>query len=141
MDNINIADFEVYLNWAVSVLKTQDPQVIQSFKEEANLRLDNNSLNNILVAALHHLADADFEAFRWALHHYDSEFYTELRRRTVTAAARQLIRQGYIPGQDFSSIPVGGLLVTPQAKEMLWKHITPFSEHLLQEVLQPLQPA
>lgn len=140
MDNINIADFEIYLKWAVSILQTQDPQVIQSFKEEANLRLDNNSLNNILVAALHHLADTDLEAFRWALHNYDSEFYTELRRRTATAAARQLIRQGYTPGKDFSSIPVGGLLVTPQAKEMLCRHLTPFSEHLLREVLHTLQP-
>ncbi|WAL62588.1 hypothetical protein [Thermocoleostomius sinensis] len=141
MDNINIADFELYLNWAVSILKTQDPQVIQSFKEEANLRLDRNSLNNILVAALHHLADSDLDAFRWALHNYDSEFYTELRRRTVVAAARQLIRQGCIPGQDFSSLPVGGLLVTPRAKEILWKHTSPFSEYLLREILHTLQPA
>lgn len=135
MENINIADFELYLNWAVNTLKTQDPQVICTFKQEASNCLDAQSLTNILIAALHCLADSDPKAFHWALHHYDPEFYVEVRHRTVVAAARQLIRQGFVPGKDFSGIPVGGLLVNAQAKTALWENTSTFSASLLREVL------
>lgn len=141
MENTNIADFELYLNWAVSILKTQDPQVAHTFKQEASSCLDAQSLTNILIAALHCLADSNPEAFQWALHHYDPEFYVEVRRRTVVAAARQLVRQGFTPGIDFSSIPVGGLIVNPQARAALWEKTSTFSASLLREVLHTFQPA
>jgi hypothetical protein len=137
MDNIDLTEFERYLNWAVNSLKTQNIQVIQAFKQEAALHFDRDRLTNVLVAALHQLADSDPETFHWALHNYDAEFYVELRRRTVVATARQLIRHGCIPGKDFSSIPEAGLIVTPQAQAILWKNASPFSEVLLREVLQP----
>lgn len=139
MENINIADFEIYLNWAVNILKTQDPQVIYTFKQEAHNCLDEHNLNSILIAALHCLADSEPETFHWALHNYDPEFYVEVRRRTVVAAARQLIRQGFIPGQDFSSIPIGGLIVNTDAKAALWANTSAFSASLLREVLHTFQ--
>jgi hypothetical protein len=141
MENINIADFELYLNWAVSALKTQDPQVVDAFKHEASNCLDEQSLTNILIAALHCLADSDPDTFQWALHNYDPEFYAEIRQRTVVAAARQLIRQGFVPGQDFSGVPVYGLIVNPPAKTVLWENTSTFSASLLREVLCTLQPA
>lgn len=139
MENINIADFELYLNWAVSTLKTQDPQVVYTFKQEASNCLDHQSLTSILIAALHCLADSDPDAFDWGLHNYAPEFYVEVRQRTVVAAARQLIRRGFVPGKDFSSIPVGGLIVNPQAKTALWENTSTFSASLLREVLHSFQ--
>lgn len=139
MENINIADFELYLNWTVSILKTQDPQVIYTFKQEASNCLNDQNLTNILIAALHCLADSEPETFHWALHNYDPEFYIEVRRRTVVAAARQLIRQGFVPGKDFSSVPIGGLIVSPRAKVALWENTSAFSASLLREVLHTFQ--
>ncbi len=135
MENINVEDFELYLNWTVSVLQTQDLQVIRRFKQEACRHLSSESLMNILIAALDYLANTEPELFQWALHNYDSSFYTELRRKTVVASALQLIRHGFIPGRDFSSIPVGGLFVTPEAKAVLNCNASVFSASLLREIL------
>lgn len=140
MENLNVEDFEIYLNWAASILKTQDPQVIRAFKQEASYRLSSENLINVLIAALHQLAETDPELFTWALHNYDPEFYVEVRYRVVVAAARQLVRQGLIPGTDFSAIPVGGLIVNPRAKKLLQQNISPFTRLLLQEILHTLQP-
>ncbi|NJO41223.1 MAG: hypothetical protein HC769_16030 [Cyanobacteria bacterium CRU_2_1] len=135
MENINVEDFELYLNWAVSILKTQDLQVIRTFKHEIVTRLEPEYMTNILIAALHHLAEDDPDTFNWALHNYDPEFYIEVRYRTVVAAVRQLVRRGMIPGRDFSSIPLGGLIVTPQVRAILWQNTSTFSAVLLQEIL------
>lgn len=141
MKSISSEDFAIYLSWTVSVLETQDPQVIRAFKQEAKHHLDVETLTNVLIAALHHLAETNFETLVWALHNYDPEFYVEVRRRTTLAAARQLIRQGLVPGKDFSSIPVGGLMVYPEARAILFSHATPFTEFLLKEVLYTFQKA
>jgi hypothetical protein len=136
MDNINVENYELYVSWTVSILQTQDPNVIHGFRQEANDYLPSEDLTNVVLLALHYLADADTEAFRWALHNYTPEFYVEVRRRTVVAAARFLIHQGFIPGKDFSSIPVGGLLVNPSARNALKQTASStFSNFMLQEIL------
>lgn len=136
MDNINVEDFELYVSWAVSILQTQDYNVIREFQQEAKLHLTQEGLTNVLVSALQYLADADSETFQWALHNYDPHFYVEIRRRTVIAIAHYLIHQGFIPGKDFSSIPVGGLLVNPAARNALKQYTSStFSLFLLREIL------
>lgn len=138
---INLENFELYLTWTVRILKTQDPQVICSFKQEAKRCLSAEELSNVLIAALHCLAETDPEAFTWALHHYDPEFYVEVRRRMVVAVARQLIRRGFMPGRDFSSIPVGGLLLSTQAKAALHLDASPFTASLLKEIVHTFKKA
>lgn len=119
----------------MSILKTQDPQVINSFKQEASYRLSPEHLNDILIAALYELAETEPEIFVWALHNYDAEFYIEVRRRIAVAAARQLIRQGLVPGTDFSGIPTAGLIVRPEAKAILQQNTSTFTSFMLREIL------
>lgn len=141
MENINVDDFELFLNWTVSVLQTQDLQVIRRFKQEARRHLSPDSLADVLIAALNYLADSEPELFQWALHNYDPDFYVELRRKTVVASARQLIRHGFTPGVDFSSVPVGGLFVNPDAKAILERNTSEFSASLLREILHTFKKA
>ncbi|WP_416675590.1 hypothetical protein [Egbenema bharatensis] len=143
MNDYNIEDFELYVSWTVSVLQTQNPYVIRDFRQEARLYLTRENLTNVLVSALHYLADADSETFQWALHNYEPNFYVEVRRRTALAAARLLIQQGFVPGQDFSSVPVGGLLVNLSARAALEQQYlsSTFSACLLREILHTFRPA
>ncbi|HEY9664272.1 MAG TPA: hypothetical protein V6C65_37995 [Allocoleopsis sp.] len=135
MENNIVQEFEIYLNWTVSILKTQDPQVINSFKQEASYRLSPEQLKDILIAALYQLAETEPEVFVWALHNYDPEFYIEVRYRIAVAAARQLIRQGLVPGTDFSAIPTAGLIVRPEAKAILQENTSAFTSFMLREIL------
>jgi hypothetical protein len=141
MDN-TVKDFEIYVDWAVNILRTQDLNVIRRFRQEAIGYLSSEDLTNVVISALHYLADADMETFRWALRNYKPAFYAEVRRRAVVAAAYHLIQQGFVPGKDFSSIPVGGLLVNLAAKEALKQFKTSaFSTFLLQEITHTFKQA
>lgn len=138
MDNLDIDNFELHLEFVVNVLKTQDEVIIETFKRSINTLLDSDYIREVIISAMVCLAEVDSETFFWALYHYDPELHLEMRRRTVVWAAQQLVDQGFAPGKDFSSIPGGGLMANRSARKALLKLSVAASALLLEDILYPV---
>lgn len=136
----NIEDFELHFDLIVKILKTQDISVVQSFKRGIKTLADPEYIQDVVIAAMYYLADSDPVAFIWALHNYDLNLYLELRWKTSLHAVRKLINRGFVLGRDFSTLPCGGLAISPEAQKALMEDPVPCTMLLLQEVLQPNHP-
>ncbi len=127
--------FQLHIDLAITILKTQDLLVINTFKQGMFKAMEPEYAHCVAMGAMHRLAESDGDAFTWALHNYDPDFYLETRRHIVVWAAIQLIQQGLIPGQDFSALPGGGLAMRSQDRQRLTPSESAFLNLLLQEVL------
>lgn len=135
MTGREVEDFEQHVDLVLTILKTQDKLVVDSFKQSFSTLVDSEYAKDVVIAALYYLSEVDPEQFTWALHNYDSELYLELRRQAVVCAARKLIQQGLVPGRDFSSIPVGGLAIYQESRPIFTQGNSPFMTFLFEEIL------
>lgn len=140
MNQSELENFNLYIDWIMTTLKTQDKLVMEAFKRGISTLVSPECMREVTILAFYQLAEIDRSTCIWALHHYDTQLFLELKQNITNYAVRQLLNHGFILGQDFSSLPNLGLLVHPTAKPVLLKDIPPFVSLILQEILHTLEP-
>lgn len=135
MEKINLGDFNLYVELLIDTLKSQDRTQVLSFRKEIETVVPHDRFTDILLTALFCLAEIDKETFFWTLYNYDPEFYIDIRVKTRAFAAGELVKMGFIPGKDFSGIPVGGLAIKRDARDQLAQNTSVFYNLLLEEIL------
>lgn len=61
---------------------------------------------------------------------------TTLIEKVVKFATQKLIDLGFIPGQDFSANPAGGIIIKRKARAALMEEVAAFDRLLLEEILR-----
>jgi len=94
---------------------------------------------DVLTKVMYQLAETDLDTCRWVLDNfYDLEAYLELVEEIAKFATQILIDKGFIPGQDFSANPAGGILIKKKASTTLMEEVAAFDRLLLEDILQVL---
>jgi len=94
---------------------------------------------DVLTKVMYQLAETDLDTCRWVLDNfYDLEAYLELLEKIAKFATQILIDKGYIPGQDFSANPAGGILIRRKVSAVLMEETAAFDRLLLEDILQAL---
>jgi len=94
---------------------------------------------DVLTKVMYQLAETDLDTCRWVLDNfYDLEAYLELVEKIAKFATQILIDKGFIPGQDFSANPAGGILIKKKASTTLMEEVAAFDRLLLEDILQVL---
>ena len=94
---------------------------------------------DVLTKVMYQLAETDLDTCRWVLDNfYDLEAYLELIEKIAKFATKILIDKGFIPGQDFSANPAGGILIKRKASAVLMEETAAFDRLLLEDILQVL---
>lgn len=134
MVNRNNEQFSRNLDWVIGVLQSKDLLIMNGFKEGAKKLIETNFLKDVLLTAMNYLAESDSETFYWALQHMELNIYMEMKQDIALVVAKILIKQGCIPGKDFSYTTVGYLLINQKAADSLMNNYGIYSLLLLQEV-------
>lgn len=119
---------------------TLEVELLMRFFKKLIITLQLSESNtDVLTKVMYQLAETDLEACRWVIDNfYDLEAYLELIEKTVNFATQILIEKGFIPGQDFSANPAGGILITRKASAALMEKVSTFDCLLLEDILQVL---
>jgi hypothetical protein len=137
MSNNNKKQFEINVVWVISVFQGKDLLTMNVFKERAKKLIETIPLKDVFLTAMNYLAESDSETFYWALQHIDSDIYIEIKQDISLIVAQNLIKQGCIPGKDFSAARTGYLIINQKAADTLINNpsIFIYSSLLLQEVI------
>lgn len=119
---------------------TLESKALMRFLKELIKTLQaSESTANVLTKVMYQLAETDLETCRWVLDNfYDLETYLGLIEKTVNFATQTLIEKGFVPSQDFSANPAGGILITRKASAALMEEVAAFDRLLLEDILQIL---
>jgi len=118
---------------------TLEKALIKSFKEFVTTLQASESTADVLRKVMDQLAETDLETCRWVLDNfYDLEAYLELIEKIINFATQVLIDKGFVPGQDFSANPAGGILIKKKASTTLMEEATAFDRLLLEDIMQVL---
>jgi len=118
---------------------TLEKALMKSFKEFITTLQASESTTDVLRKVMDQLAETDLETCRWVLDNfYDLEAYLELIEKVVNFATQVLIDKGFLPGQDFSANPAGGILIKKKARTTLMEEATAFDRLLLEDTMQVL---
>lgn len=113
--------------------------LIKFFRELITSLQASEQTADVLTKAMHQLAETDLETCRWVLDNfYDLEAYLGLIEKIVKFATQILIEKSFVPGQDFSANPAGGILITRKASAVLMEEVAAFERLLLEDILQVL---
>ena len=137
-------DVELQVNTVKQIFQMHSPSMINLFKQNIYTIVAPEQSEIVIYLALFCLAETDPESFTWALHHYDRDFYQQLKEKITAYAIQQLIAVGFLPGQDFSSLPGGDLIVHRRAYRILLQQsfASAFVHLLLKDILRiVLSPA
>lgn len=111
--------------------------LMRLFKELLTTLQVSESPADVLTKVMYQLAETDLETCRWVLDNfYDLEAYLGLIEKTANFATQILIEKGFIPGQDFSANPAGGILIKRNVNAALMEEVAAFDCLLLEDILQ-----
>lgn len=111
--------------------------LMRFFKELLTTLQVSESTADVFAKVMYQLAETDLETCRWVLDNfYDLEGYLKLIEKTANFATQILIEEGFIPGQDFSANPAGGILIKRNVNAALMEEVAAFDRLLLEDILQ-----
>jgi hypothetical protein len=129
--------YEFSIELIIHSLKSKDKTLIQFCVNEFSTIIDSEFAEDILMAAMLQLVEADAETFYWGLKHfYNIESYMRLVEKAALLATQKLIQKGLILGKDFSILNQRKLLITEEAKAVLLESISTPNSLLLQRIFQ-----
>lgn len=118
---------------------TLEKALMKFFKELITTLQASESCADVLKKVMYQLAETDIKACSWILDNfYDLEAYMELTEKMVKFATQALIKKGFIPGQDFSANPAGGILIKKKVSTTLVEEAAAFDRLLLEDIMQVL---
>ena len=119
---------------------TLEIEALMKFLKELITTLQASELTaDVLTKVMYQLAETDLDTCRWVLDNfYDLESYLELIEKIVKFATQILIEKGFIPGQNFSTNPAGGILIKRKASAVLMEETSAFDHLLLEDIVQVL---
>jgi hypothetical protein len=113
--------------------------LMRFFKELITTLQASETTADVLIKVMYQLAETDIDTCRWVLDNfYDLEAYLELIEKIAKFATQILIDKGFIPGQDFSANPAGGILTKRKASAVLMEETAAFDRLLLEDIVQVL---
>lgn len=129
--------YDIHLELAVDVFKSQNPALIISLKNFLTVLPNPQCVEDVLMAAIYMLAKTEPEACRWILRNsYYLKPEVDLVEFTSNLALTKLQNQGFLLNQDFNFEPNRHLQVTEQAKAGLMVDNSDGDRLLLEEILQ-----
>jgi hypothetical protein len=129
--------YELHLDLAIDVLKTQNPALVVSLKDFLTVLPNAKCVEEVLIAAIYRLAEADPDACRWILRnprYLEPEL--DLTEITTKLVMTKLQNQGFVLGQDFKFESNSQLCISEQAKTRLMIENSGCDRFFLEEVLQ-----
>jgi len=129
--------YDIHLELAVDVFKSQNPALIISLKNFLTVLPNPQCVEDVLTAAIYTLAKTEPEACRWILRNsYYLKPEVDLVEFTSKLAITKLQNQGFVVNQDFKLESNSHLQVTEKAKAGLMDDNSDGARLLLEEILQ-----
>lgn len=129
--------YDIHLELAVDVFKSQNPALIISLKNFLTVLPNPQCVEDVLTAAIYTLAKTEPEACRWILRNsYYLKPEVDLVEFTSNLALTKLQNQGFVVNQDFKFESNSHLQVTEKAKFRLMDNNSDGDRLLLEEILQ-----
>ena len=129
--------YDIHLELAVDVFKSQNPALVISLKNFLTVLPNPKCVEDVLTAAIYNLAKTEPEACRWILRH---SYYLKPEVDLVEVASRlaltKLQKQGFVLNQDFKFEANSCLQVSEKAKAGLMVENSAGDRLLLEEILQ-----
>ena len=129
--------YDIHLELAVDVFKSQNPALIISLKNFLTVLPNPQCVEDVLTAAIYTLAKIEPEACRWILRNsYYLKPEVDLVEFASNLALTKLQNQGFVVNQDFKLESNSHLQVTEKAKAGLMDDNSDGDRLLLEEILQ-----
>ena len=129
--------YDIHLELAVDVFKSQNPALIISLKNFLTVLPNPQCVEDVLTAAIYMLAKTEPEACRWILRNsYYLKPEVDLVEFTSNLAVTKLQNRGFILNQDFKFEPNSHLQVTEKARAGLMEDNSDGDRLLLEEILK-----
>lgn len=129
--------YDIHLELAVDVFKSQNPTLIISLKNFLTVLPNPKCVEDVLMAGIYTLAKTEPEACRWILRNsYYLKPEVDLVEFTNNLALTKLQNQGFVVNQDFKFESNSHLQVTEKAKAGLMDDNSDGDRLLLEEILQ-----
>lgn len=129
--------YDIHLELAVDVFKSQNPALIISLKNFLTVLPNPQCVEDVLMAGIYTLAKTEPEACRWILRNsYYLKPEVDLVEFTNNLALTKLQNQGFVVNQDFKFESNSHLQVTEKAKAGLMDDNSDGDRLLLEEILQ-----
>jgi hypothetical protein len=126
-----------YIELAIDVFKTKKPALVISLKDFLTVLPNPKCVEEVLIAAIYQLAEADSDACRWLLSNsYYLEPEVDLNELMINLALTKLDREGFVLGQDFSVEINRKLYISEDAKSRLMIENSVCDQLLLEEFFQ-----
>ncbi|WP_214662530.1 hypothetical protein [Amazonocrinis nigriterrae] len=118
------------------ILKFHDKNVAESWIKQLHAHLKPEYIESCLIAAIFELSITDVDTFHWVLDnlsHWDT--YTHLLQEVTKFVVQKLIKEGFIPGQDFSATSEGKILIHENARKVIISDISQSDNLLIKKIL------
>lgn len=126
-----------YIELALDVFKTKKPSLVISLKDFLTVLPNPKCVEEVLIAAIYQLAEADSDACRWLLSNSDYlEPEVDLNELMINLALTKLDQKGFVLGKDFSVELNSQLHISEEAKSRLMIENSVGDNLLLEEFLQ-----
>jgi hypothetical protein len=130
------SNYSAFQRVAVEVFKTQNLAAVQSLKKFLTALPSPRYIRDVLLQAIHQLAEQDPAACRWILrHHQHLEPELNLMEVAQLIATEQLQNQGLILTQDFNFTVNGSLEAGELIKTTLLEEVSIGDRLLIEEIL------
>lgn len=129
--------YDIHLELAIDVFKSQNPTLIISLKNFLTVLPNAKCVEDVLTAAIYKLAKTEPETCRWILR---NSFYlkpeVDLLEVASKLAMTKLQKQGFVLNQDFTFEQNSRLQVSDKAKAGLLVENSAGDRLILEEILQ-----
>ena len=120
----------------IYILRFHDINVAESWIKQLNTHLKPEYIESCLTAAIFELSVTDVDTFHWALDNLSHwETYTNLLQEVTKFVVQKLIKEGFIPGQDFSFTSQGKILLNENTKTAIISDSSNADKLLIEKVL------
>ncbi|MGF1480751.1 MAG: hypothetical protein ACFB4I_14905 [Cyanophyceae cyanobacterium] len=132
----NPEKFDLCVTLIIGALKLQNQEIVKRCEETLIALMGSAYTTNVMTVAAIQLSETDPDICRWALKALSQlQSYHQLLKDLVFLASYTLIKQGFVPGKDFSITPTNTMLIKPEAQAALFEAIAPEDGLLMEAVL------
>ncbi|HIK55423.1 MAG TPA: hypothetical protein IGS37_09710 [Synechococcales cyanobacterium M55_K2018_004] len=131
-----ILHFNRLVSFTINTLELHDRELAKTFSEAIAAQFGAEFTAALLTASVVQLAERNPSTCQWTLQNlYTPEDCAALREGTLMVVVQELLKEGFVLGKDFSTLPNGKLLLTSAAKSHAPKHLSPLDRLLLDDIL------